>query len=293
MNTRQLARHAARHLAVSDPSDIGGDALLDVLAACNAGLQQFYREAPPTIKRTTISTTFRAPQPISLEFSAKYDNCLENEPFDIAWLGCGLRTGNGPDNEITGPNTVLDSWIFDTLTANGLVLFDSVSIPGSIERLISPPRLYFSSNRPLELRPDRDGLIGSRRALTMLSPSQPTHYAVDSLGVILGGQTTSLLRIHPAPTHDCNVRFDAEMAAFHMNAGHFVNPTDLPILPRHAEELLVPLVEAALTTSPLWRSPNTIRIFADRAADVLVNKIPRLHQTFAPADFALGTPHGF
>ena len=293
MNTAQLARHAARHLAVPDPADIGGDALLDVLAACNAGLQQFYREAPPALKRTTLSTTFRAPQPIQLEFSAKFDNHLEGEPFSLEWLGCGLRVGDGPDNEITGANTVLDSWLSDTLTATGLVLFDSVSIPGSIERLVSPPRLYFASNRPLELRPDRDGLIGNRRSLTMLSPSQPTHYAVDSLGVVLGGQTTSLLRIHPAPTHDCTVRFEAEMAAFHMNAGHFVHPVDLPLLPRHAEELLVPLVEAALTTSPLWRSSDTIRLFADRAADVLVNKIPRLHQTFAPAEFPIGTPYGF
>jgi hypothetical protein len=294
MTTLQLARSAARHLGVPDPSDLGGDALLDVLAACNSGLQQFYREAPPLLKRSTISTVFRAPMPVALAFLAKYDNHLDGEPFDLAWLGCGLRVaGQTPDNEITGPSTVLDSWLGSTLTTTGLVLFDSVSIPGSIERLVSPPRLYYGSNRALELRPDREGLIRNRRDLTLLSPAQPTHYAVDSLGAVLGGQTASLLRIHPAPTQDCTVRFEVELAALTLNAGHIAIPTDLPILNQYAEELLVPLVEAALTISPLWRNPETIRLVADRAADVLVNKIPRLAHTHAPADYPVGTPEGF
>jgi hypothetical protein len=294
MTTLQLARSAARHLGVPDPSDLGGDALLDVLAACNSGLQQFYREAPPLLKRSTISTVFRAPMPVTLSFLAKYDNHLDGEPFDLAWLGCGLRiAGQAPDNEITGPSTVLDSWLGSTLTTTALVLFDSVSIPGSIERLVSPPRLYYGSNRALELRPDREGLIRNRRDLTLLSPAQPTHYAVDSLGAVLGGQTASLLRIHPAPTQDCTVRFEVELAALTLNAGHIAIPTDLPILNQYAEELLVPLVEAALTISPLWRNPETIRLVADRAADVLVNKIPRLAHTHAPADYPIGTPLGF
>lgn len=294
MNTLQLARFAARHLAVPDPADIGGEALLDVLAACNAGLQQFYREAPPLLKRSTISTVFRAPLPVSLEFSARYDNHLEGEPFDLAWLGCGLRVaGQTPDNEITGQSTVLDSWLGSTLTTTGLVLFDSVSIPGSIERLVSPPRLYYGSNRAIELRPDRDHLIYHRREFTLLSPSQPSHYAVDSLGAVLGGQTASLLRIHPAPIQDCTVRFEVELAALTLHAGHIATPIELPILNQYAEELLVPLVEAALTISQLWRNPETIRLVADRAADVLVNKIPRLAHTHAPANYAIGTPEGF
>lgn len=294
MNTLQLARAAARHLAVPDPADLGGDALLDVLAACNSGLQQFYREAPPLLKRSTISAVFRAPLPISLEFSAKYDNHLEGEPFDLAWLGCGLRIeGQAPDNEITSQSTVLDSWLGPTLTTTGLVLFDSVAIPGSVERLVSPPRLYYGSNRAQELRPDRAMLIHNRRELTFLSPAQPTHFAVDSLGAVLGGQAASLLRIHPAPIQDCIVRFEAELAALTLNAGHIATPTELPILNHYAEELLVPLVEAALTVSPLWRSPETIRLVTDRAAEVLLNKIPRLAHTHAPADYPLGTPEGF
>jgi hypothetical protein len=294
MNTLQLARAAARHLGVPDPADLGGDALLDVLAACNSGLQQFYREAPPLLKRSTISTVFRAPLPVTLNFSAKYDNHLEDEPFDLAWLGCGLRiAGQSPDNEITGESTVLDSWLGDSLTTTGLILFDSVSIPGSIERLTSPPRLYYGSNRPLELRPERDGLIRNRRELTLLSPAQPTHYAVDSLGVVLGGQTASLLRIHPAPTQDCTVRFEVELAAITLNARHIANPIEIPILNHYADELLVPLVEAALIISPLWRNPETIRLIADRAADVLANKIPRLAHTHAPAEYNVGTPSGF
>ena len=294
MTTLQLARSAARHLGVPDPADLGGDALLDVLAACNSGLQQFYREAPPLLKRSTISTVFRAPMPVTLTFLAKYDNHLDGEPFDLAWLGCGLRiAGQTPDNEITGQSTVLDSWLGSTLTTTGLVLFDCVSLPGSIERIVSPPRLYYGSNRPLELRPDRETLIRNRRELTFLSPAQPTHYAVDSLGAVLGGQTASLLRIHPAPTQDCTVRFEVELAALTLNAGHIAFPTEIPILNQYAEELLVPLVEAALTISPLWRNPETIRLVTDRAADVLLNKIPRLAHTHGPANYAIGTPEGF
>jgi hypothetical protein len=212
----------------------------------------------------------------------------------LAWLGCGLRIeGQTPDNEITSENTVLDSWLGSTLAATGLVFFDSVSMPGSIERIISAPRLYYGSNRPFELRPDIDGLIAHRRELTLLSPAQPTHYSVDSLGSVLGGQIASLLRIHPAPTHDCTVRFEVELAALTLHAGHIAAPAEIPILSHYAEELLVPLVEAALTASPLWRNPETIRLVADRAADVLANKIPRLAHTHAPADYRVGTPYGF
>jgi hypothetical protein len=48
-----------------------------------------------------------------------------------------------------------------------------------------------------------------------------------------------------------------------------------------------------LTASPLWRTPATIPLVADRAADVLANKIPRLAHTHGPAEYALGTPYGF
>jgi len=64
-------------------------------------------------------------------------------------------------------------------------------------------------------------------------------------------------------------------------------------LNHYADELLVPLVEAALIISPLWRNPETIRLIADRAADVLANKIPRLAHTHAPAEYNVGTPNGF
>jgi hypothetical protein len=103
MNSLQLAQRLSRNLSVDDPANPSADALLDVLAAANAGIAAFYRELPAIYRRTTVSATLKQPQALNVVFQAKYSNKVGADTFSAGMFGCTVRLGQGPtDNIVTG-----------------------------------------------------------------------------------------------------------------------------------------------------------------------------------------------
>jgi hypothetical protein len=296
MNISQLAQCIARHLDVPDPFNLPSSASLDVVNAINSGLQLFFTEAPSVYKRTTFSTTLRAPITREITFKGQYSTELEGAPFDLSWYGCGLRaSGMADDNEIAGVSEVLDEWQLPDLTVEAQVLFDAQVIPAAIERLTSDVRAY-QVGRGGEFRTlKREHQLGIADWRSMYTPQLngcPSYYKIEPTAAVAGGDVTCLLRVYPAPSVDTIIRFEAEVSAASITVADLLIGAIIPIAPAWIP-LLIPLCEEALTYSPLWKDPKTKGDIRQNAAMTIATRIKKLPNDLAVPNNAVMTPRGF
>jgi hypothetical protein len=233
MNSLQLAQRLSRNLSVDDPANPSADALLDVLAAANAGIAAFYRELPAIYRRTTVSATLKQPQALNVVFQAKYSNKVGADTFSAGMFGCTVRLGQGPtDNIVTGPDSVLDDWIYDTLAMAAVVYFDAVPFTAPILRIIDDVRLYPSNGaRYRVLRryegPHRrhhpwsyyTGYVGEpfvEGGANSSAIGAPNWYRIEPVGQVRGGTPPFLMQVSPMPSADFTIRFEAELGAQHL-----------------------------------------------------------------------------
>jgi len=291
MNTLTLSRLLARHLSVDDPTNPPADALLDVLSAINAGLSQFYRLAPTRLKISPFSLTLRAPLSVSIEVAEKYSRSLTSGSFPEANTGCTVTFPDlAFDNEVAGPQALLDEHLSDTLAGTVRVFGDAVGINVPIERITSEVNLLGSGlggQRQLV----RDERLRDRRICHQ--EGEPGYFRLESRGVAQAAAPQFLLRVWPLPAKDYLVRFDAECSALRVTFADLVNPIEIPILDNYADDLLLPLCEAKLVSSSLWREAGTKSRIEARAGDIVATGIPLLaHDTGVPNN-KVGTPEGF
>lgn len=289
MNTLAFSRLLARHLAVENPSRLGGDAALDVVAAMNAGLQEFYAAAPAMLKRVQISRTVRAPQLVSLTVSAQYSRTLTANVFSSSQIGCTVQIG-GQDNEVAAVNSLVDEHIQTALVfSSALVFSDALPIEAPIDRLMSDIRVSGTGwHRALV----RDDLLRVRRS-AQHSEGQPLSYQLEERGASQDASPVQILRLWPLPSVDCIVRFEAECGPARITFSHLATPAEIAIPDRMAEDLLLPLAVAHLTESPLWANKDTVPRMLAAAGDVLARKIPMVAHDPGVPNNAVGTAEGF
>lgn len=291
MNTAQLSRLLARHLNVDDPANPPADALLDILNAINGGISQFYRLAPVRLKIAPFSLTLRAPESIAVTVSAKYGRTLSSGTFPAARIGCTVTFPDLPfDNEVAGTGLLLDDHLSDGLSATVRVFGDAAKIDAPIERITSEVRL----RGPLQggdVRLVRDERLRDRRIYHQ--EGVPAYFRLESRGITQGAAPQFLFRVWPLPALDYLVRFEAECSALRVVFSDFINPVEIPILESYADDLLLPLCEAKLVSSPFWRDASAKNRIEGRAQEVVSTGIPMLsHDTGVPNN-TVGTPEGF
>lgn len=291
MNTISIARLLARHLNVDDPANPPADALLDILNAINGGISQFYRLAPVRLKIAPFSLTLRTPENIAVTVAAKYSRTLASGTFPTARIGCTVSFPELPfDNEVAGTGLLLDDHLSDALSSTVRVFGDAVAINVPIERITSEVRLQ-GAVQGGERRLVRDERLRDRRLYHQ--EGVPSYFRLESRGVTQGAAPQFLFRVWPLPTMDYLVRFEAECSALRVVFSDFVTPVEIPILDSYADDLLVPLCEAKLVSSPFWRDPATKNRIEGRAQEVVTTGIPMLaHDTGVPNN-TVGTPEGF
>lgn len=295
MNTTQLSRAIARHLAVPDSSNLESDAILDVLNAINSGLHRFFMEAPSFLKRTTFSSTFKAPVSLSLNFSSQYSSTVLGTPFQAEWFGCGVKIAGIPQvNEITGPSSLLDEWLLPNLSVEAEILFDAQPINVMLERITSDVRAYNDQHPNGIVLQRYQGMTPWHRHWGPWMQARQPHwfYRLEPAAIVTGGNTTALLRIHPAPSVDTIVRFEAELAASSITATELIQGAGIPVADSWIP-LLIPLCEEALTYSPLWRDPRSKEEIRRNAAMVIAERIKKLPQDSGVTGAAVGTPWGY
>lgn len=289
MNTLAFSRLLARHLTVDDAATLTGEAALDILAAINAGLSEFYREAPSRLKKVAFSRTLRAPQNVDLEMQEKYGRTLSSGTFDAARIGCTVSFPHlAFDTEVASVSQIHDDYLSDTLTATVRVFGDAIPLLAPIEKMTSDVICIGAGQTSVLCR---DEGLNTKRLNHQ--EGTPRYYKLESRSVSQAAEPAFLLRVWPLPSVDFIIRFEAECGPFRIGFPTLVNPIELPIEDSYAEDILLPLCEAQLVTSSLWRDQKTKSSIADRAQMVLRTKIPMLSHDSGIPDNVVMTPGGF
>jgi len=307
MNTIELSRLMGRHLSSGDAGNLSDDAALDVLSAINSGLEDFYRLAPANLRTTEFSSTVRAPEEISLVFSGKYSGQVGSPTFESRKIGCTLRAaGSAIDNKISGPTSVLNDHLSDTLTTTGTIYSDAIAVNARLSQIVSDVMIYGATiprgailgRRENRRRLDsRDMESGSLQSFDYLRDPQavgrPISYGIESLGSNQGGEASFLVRLSPMPDLDYIVRFSAELSgAKTITFAMLSDAVDIPIAATHANSILLPLCEGHLTASPFWANAQTKNRIEGRSS-AAVDRLRLLPNDFAVPDNSVGTPRGY
>lgn len=293
--TVQLAQRLARHLDVPDPANLDATAALDVLGAINAGIQCYYRELPPLYKRTTLSHTLRAPRQVTLLLEGLYSNLVLNEPFTTADRGATVRIEGQPDNEVTAEDRLLDDYLGTATEVAATVYGDAVPLEDVIERIVAEPYLHTLDGgcRTTLVRDERlagqGGYWPERRTVAGV----PRCYALLPVGGSQGGEPAALLRVHPLPDRDYTLRLQADLGPRLVTFADLSTPAKIPVPEERVDDLLLPLCEAELVTSPYWRDASKAGFFADRAERVLARRAPMVPAEYGARRNRVGRPVGF
>lgn len=311
MTTTQLSQRLARNLNVPDAAQLEGEALLDVLAAINAGLAAFYREMPSRYRQTTLSGTLKAPANLSLTFAAKYGNTVQDNAFTAEQRGCTVRVSGQSDNEITGTDSVLDDYLGDTLMVPATVYADVLPIRDAIKRVTGAVRLYVPGqqrfrilregqfNRMLGWYLGSDGGHGDYGWCENTQVGEPRFFQLDAVGAAWaplrtgGTAVTFFLRVFPKPSRDYTVRFEAELSHRELTVADMNNAAEVPVAHDWVDDILVPLCEAELASSKFWQNASTAKAAVEKRADVIANRISRVPGSFTATRNQVGTPAGY
>lgn len=313
MNSIQLMQRLSRNLAIEDPANPPADALLDILQAMNGGLASYYREMPGIYKRTTVSVLIRAPRNVSVTFTNQYAHTVQGTPFTDDMKGCTLRFDSGQADEvIVGNNAVLDDWRDSNLgPLSAKVYSDTIAIQDVIERVVGQVRCFDNSqSQPTMLI--RDERLRGGRAMWWNGPwdqfgdvwypmdgwifgsvGRPRYYYLEPAGVSQGAEPEMLLRLVPFPDIDYTIRFEAELHTQRIRFADLITARTIYVGDAYVDDILIPLCEAELITSPLWRDRNTIKLVTDRQQKVLQTKMPKIPHDVGPASNLIGTPRGY
>lgn len=289
MNTAQLAQLLARRLTVGDLALLPGPAVLDIVMAMNSGLQDFYRMLPRQFRRTTISETLRAPEQVAVQFPSQYSNMTLGAPFTAAMRGCTvLVSGDTQQNEVAGPNAVLDQFLGTQLSTLATVYHDAVSLPLVIESM-SGDVLLFS---------DQQTWVLTRMDVWRWQPryrriGRPWHYQVDPVGMSQGAQLSALLRVHPMPDRDYRIRFEAEVSPAKLSVADVISaPLDLPV-PVRFESLLEPICARYLVPSLYFADSPMVRKSIGDEAQAAESALKGIDGDVGAGGYFVGTPTGF
>lgn len=311
MNSLQLSQRLARNLSVTDPFDLDADVALDVLSAINAGLNSFYRNAPGIYRRTTLSHTVRAPRAVSVVFLEQYSRLVGNDTFEARDQGCTVRFGDGSaDNIVTGPNSLLDNYLGETLSLDATLYADAVPVQDVIERIIGHVRLYDrarTSPTPLTRHEGLRGGLGQRRrigdrddlenintidGITAGAIGRPRYYYLDPMGASQGAEPEFLLRLAPLPDLDYTIRMEAELSTQRIIFSDLTVAREIVVGSSYIDDILIPLCEAELVTSSFWRDKTQVQLIQTKAEKALA-KMGAIPSDVGPSSNLVGTPAGF
>lgn len=302
MNSIQLAQRLARNMSYSDLSTMPGAAMLDVVDAINAGLQELYSLLPSNYKQTAVSTTLKGPQSVAVTVESRYSNLITSNAFTQEMQGCTVNVNDDThDNEVTGPNSLLDGFVGSVLSGTAMVHFDAVPILSVVERITSNPRIYRGDGTwwPLQRREDFKetgiGIVynGWRASNIKRQTGRPLVYLLEQAGASQGAGIEFFFRVYPMPDTDYTLRFEAELSPGQIT---FSNVTQaavkIPVNERLASSVLVPICEDYLLRSPFFKdkTPTTLSLFskaADRAREQARNRVAR---DILRPDNSIGTP---
>lgn len=273
-NTIEIAGRLARRLRGGHFSKLEVAEVADVREAMNAGLQEMWRLLPARFRRSTASYTLQPPATVSCQVTAG-SAALGNTPFVTADIGKSVVVGTDANwNQVAGVGALLDAYLGGNsgtvaATLYGDVVLDT-TLPfdrlagapairqGQINRALAPvdPRTFYT----------RGGIVSWPTGFTP-QVGLPRYYWVEEWSQTQNPEPRFRLRVWPAPDQTYALRVNLDLWPRRLAVADLLNATTLQAPEEMVESCLVPLMLAALTSSPGWADPAGKKAVAAAAAE--------------------------
>lgn len=227
------------------------------------------------------------------------------DTFTAAQFGCTVRFINGAaDTEVTGTNSVLGDLLQSTLVQPAMIYHDVIPLQDVIERVLGNVRLYEATRaEPTVLL--RDERLRGGRAMWRNSTGiqwlyggseqvgRPTCYYLEPVGMSQGGEPEFLLRVAPLPASDYTVRLEAQIGPRLVTFEQLGTAATVSVPASRVETILIPLCEAALTTSNYWQDKGAANALLSKADGIRNARMGMMAHDIAPSRNRMGTPCGY
>ena len=271
-----------------EPGNGAPDTDQRILQDINAALQDIYTNGPDYIRRQRQTARYQAPWQVQIGVTTG-SNVTTGTAFTAAQIGCLIRIdGEDVDNEVTGPNSLLNSIVGTTRTASGTVYCDSVTLPANC---IGVEGNCFLDDTARELQPLKfqDKTLFKENPTWAIDPYYvtrsttfirsrigfPEGYYLENCQINTGSTFGLRMRIWPVPQMPYAVKFMGIMVApslaladLEIGAG---TPTKTTPIPGNLHETtLLPLARKRLSSYPHFLAEKRPLVL-EEAAQALTN----------------------
>lgn len=284
MTTLELMRRLVKRWNLT-LGNLPVDVLQSLLDCTNAGLQDFYSDAPSIYRELPITAVLAAQQTINLTVmngSSSFSGFMASANNYFATVR--IPTDTTTDNMIIPPSGLMEPYQGVTGVQPAVLFGDVVPLPGNIERIIDEPALLGCRWR-LQRNDEYWGrgwdFAGPYRGSGVARRvGVPRTYWIEPNALCLGGNPAFILRVDPLPASLYTLRMRAlfyppRLVSLPVSLGGQLNQV-VPINDAWIESILIPLILEKMTEDPLWTAKNTDKIEknADRARERIADLSP-------------------
>jgi hypothetical protein len=268
-------------------TELTADARLEIVDAINGALQRLDALAQSGSKTTTGSFYIPAPATVSLGLT-NGSTAVTIATFTDDQYGATIRiNGDDIDNQVAGPDSLLHPYGGATGTVSAVIYGDAIPMPEP----------YLSINGNPEILEDGCGMTHHRyrhHYSLRRDVSRPRHYWVEANAANRSPIVPAIIRFHPLPDQAYRLQAEVVLAPARVRFSDLLAPSyELPIRAEYVEQYLLPVARGILTTSELWKNPET-KSAALSASELAESKYRELTpSTFATPSNLVGTPCGY
>ncbi len=267
----------------------------DLLEAANKGLQELYDSLPVYFKEKTEGFALPGPLAITGVAVTRFSKEVSADTFSREQLGRTVTLSGDPQwNQITGTNTLLNPYMGQTGTVDGVVYGDAIfSEAYPFDRVIGNPRLANGGGVWIGiLEMFRGGNENGWPLVYGQTVGMPAVWWPQTIAASQGARPYVIMRCAPAPDTAYAASVRIGLWPKRITLADYVNNAQLPVPDQFIETSLIPLCLKALQSTPIWvPTDNDKNIREDGTAGAAYAKLQPA-QVGAPSN-RIYTPVGF
>lgn len=287
MKAIAFGNRLARDLDAESVVDLTADTRLEILDAINGGLQTLHAHAPFQSKTTTGSITLAAPAAVTLGVTQGSVQ-ITGHAFSSDQVYRTLRIdGDTLDNQVTGTAELLHPYSGATGTVTATLYGDAAQMPEPYEEMLGDPMILETGRRLVHQKIHRN-------SWQRVQVGEPCAYWIESNARNRNSLAPAVIRFDRMPDRIYRLEAQFTLAPARVNFSDLLAPgADIPLRAEYIEVYLLPIARAILTSSRLWKDPET-KAQARAAAETAESKYDALvPRTIATPNGRVRTRHGY
>lgn len=286
MKAISFANRLMRDLKPSVLAELSADSRLDLVGAINASIQTLDARSGSKTKTTDISIPLEAPY-VKTVTAANGSVDLVGADFSDDFLYRTIRlVGDAIDNQIVGPNSLLHPYQGTGGAVTSTTYCDAVALPEQYLELVGHPRFL-----------DQDWPLVPSSPLCYhynKTTGRPVRYWVEENSANQAPPAPAVIRFGSLPDQAYRLTCRALMGPARVKFADLMAPAvNLPFRESQIEIYLLPVARGLLSSSSLWRDPETKKAALDAADEAKRSFSILAPTTLQTPSNRVGTTPGF